>query len=122
MKTNDATRATSEAMHRTESRAVAEAASEFPHDKVRRLSRELSQALDDDGHYALAMIYPASRHQFPISWCMDGDYARQSYAMLRYRDAARALADRGGKGVRRLRAERDTAHHELVNSFFEVAS
>lgn len=116
MKTNDATRARAEALPRD---AQLE---EHPMNKVRRLSRELSAALDDAGDYTLVMIYPASRHQYPISFCMDQDYSRQSYAMLRLRDAYRAYDDCSGKGVRKLRAARDLAHEELVASFYEVAS
>lgn len=112
MKSNDATRASAE---------VAPAAvAECPYNKIRRLSRDLAEALDNVEHYDLAMIYPASRHAYPISWCMDREYARQSYAMLRYRDAVRALSESTGKTAER-EAARDDAHNELVASFIEAA-
>jgi hypothetical protein len=68
------------------------------------------------------MIYPASQHDFPVMWCCDRGYERMSYAMLQYRDACRALADCGGKGVRLLKAQRNEAHENLMASFFEVQS
>lgn len=76
------------------STAPADAASECPYERVRRLSRELAAALDDVDHVTLAMVYPASKHDHPVCHIHDREYARMSRAMLEYRDKHRVMMER----------------------------
>ena len=107
----------------THTTAPADPASEHPATKSTRLARELSKTLaeDTDGGVTVAVVYPAGSLDYPLMFCYGDDFAAVTSAAFKYRAACRALAECGGKGVRRLKAARDAAHAALLASF-EVQS
>lgn len=99
-------------------------ATERPADKVRRLGRELSEALaeDADSNASVVLIYPAGSTEYPVQHFYDDEFAAMVRLTLAYRDAVRALVGCKGKGIRRLKADRDVAYENLIASFLEVQS
>lgn len=103
---------------------AADPATERPADKVRRLGRELSEALAEDAENkaSVALIYPAGSTDYPVQHFYDDEFAAMVRLTIAYRDACRALADDKGESYRRLKAVRDATHDDLMEFFFEVRS
>lgn len=99
-------------------------ATEHPANTVRRLGRELSEALaeDADSNASVVLIYPAGSTEYPVQHFYDDEFAAMVRLTLAYRDAVRALVGCKGKGIRRLKADRDVAYENLIASFLEVQS
>lgn len=104
----------------TDSTDAAPAASEDAPLKVIRLAKEISTALNDCETYEVVVVYPSRDREYPVAICLDRDYRQMTNAMFAYRDAVLAFGSSGGKGLRKLRAERDRAHEDLMASFYEA--
>lgn len=50
-------------------------ATELPEQKVRRLAKEISAALDEIEDYKMVMVFPASSQQFSVQICLDSEFA-----------------------------------------------
>lgn len=87
---------------------------------VIRLAKEISAALNDCETYEVVVIYPSKDREYPVAICLDRDYRQMTNAMFAYRDAVLAFGSSNGKGLRKLRAERDRAHENLMASFYEA--
>jgi len=66
-------------------------ATEYPCQAVRRIGKELADALNEVDDYRLAIVYPSKNKVFPISICLDRSFASQLKAMYAYRDALNAI-------------------------------
>ncbi|MFI3904309.1 hypothetical protein [Ochrobactrum sp. S1502_03] len=57
---------------------------ELPVQRVNRLAKELSAALNDmDDHY-LVLVYPSSSREYPVHICLDRDFADLMQKAIKY--------------------------------------
>lgn len=52
-----------------------QAASEHPEQRIRRLAKEISSALDGTEGYRVVIIYPSAQADYPVQICLDGEFA-----------------------------------------------
>lgn len=99
----------------------AKPASALPVTLAGQAASELAFLLNEygNGEY-VAVVFPSDRHEYPIHFIVSKEHNESLRCLYRYREACRALAEGGGKGLRARQSARDQAHHDLMASFFEV--